>query len=131
MSENETMTAAEQIAAFDATPYGRALTVIDWARAWFPELYVSGNVHIADTGTAYITIQANFWPAIDAGIGEPDNWNPDTENLRVADHPCAYGGVDYSADGAEGTDAGACRWIAELAEKTRRWNAGLDTEWED
>ena len=36
-------------------------------------------------------------------------------HIRIADHSDAYGRADYTADGIEGTVAGACEYLADYA----------------
>ena len=70
----------------------------------------------AQTGTIYLTISAPCGDAV---------------RIRVANHSDAYGTADYTADGMEGTDAGAVSflksWLAEQCAENEDTKSAVDS----
>lgn len=84
------------------SPYRRA----ERLEALAAEIGIAVRTQRASTGTVYIACEH---PRADARM-----------TVRIADHADAYGSADYTADGVEGTDAGARAALLALRGTTPR-----------
>lgn len=85
------------------SPYRRA----ERLEALAAEIGIAVRTQRASTGTVYIACEH---PRADARM-----------TVRIADHADAYGSADYTADGVEGTDAGARAALLALHPEAAQW----------